>query len=126
MTIEAWTFSAKRAWENIGVKIITVTSGLIIISSVSWFCSRVLVLRGPNEGRLVLHYSLEWGIDMIHEWYFAFVLPAVWLAVTIADWVFAFGAYREDRYLSWTFLSLGSLWCIPWSMVLWHLIRINQ
>lgn len=105
---------------------VTIATSILVLTMSGWFGYRVLGLRGSSGGRLVLHYSVEWGIDAIQPWYWALVFPATWLIVTVVDLLWAFGVYREDRYQSWVFFSFALGWSIPWVMVLWHLIRINS
>jgi hypothetical protein len=126
MTFEAWLFSAKRAWQNPWVKTVTIVTVACVFSTTIWFCTRVIGLRTIDQGHLVLHYTIEGGIDAIRVWQAAFLLPLTWCLFTGLDLVWAFGVYREDAYQAWMFFMLALAWSIPWMFTLWHLIRINS
>lgn len=126
MTFEAWLFSAKRAWQNHWVKAVTIVTACLLLATTVWFSAKVISLRHVEGGQLVLHYSVELGIDAIRPWAWALFLPAVWLMVTVLDLLWAFGIYRDDVYQSWAFFGIALAWSIPWMLALWHLIRINQ
>lgn len=127
MTVEQWLFSAKRAWQDPWVKVVTITTLLFMVGGSAWFIARMAALHGQATGGLmVLHYNIYVGIDAIGPWGWIFLFPAAWLVLVMADLVWAYGIYREDLYQAWSFLLLAMLWSIPWMMALWHLVRINQ
>ena len=126
MTIEAWLFSAKRAWQDPWVKGVTLLTVLFVLGGVSWFITNIIPLRYASNGQLVLHYNIYVGIDALGAWGWLFVPPLVWVAVVALDIAWAFGVYREDIYQSWTFLLFAPLWSLPWMVALWHLVRINM
>jgi len=126
MTLEAWLFSAKRAWQDPWVRGVSlVTAALTLVVSL-WFCFQIFNVREHSQGLLVLHYNVYTGIDAIGSWGWAYLLPLAWLVFTAVDMAWAFGVYREDIYQAWTFILIAAAWSIPWMITLWHLVRINR
>lgn len=126
MTFESWLFSAKRAWQDPWVRGIAVLSSLCVLIASAWFSWQIVGLRHAPQGLLVLHYNVYFGIDALRAWGWMFVFPAVWILCTCIDLLWMFGVYREDLYQAWALLFLMIVWSIPWTMLLWHLVRINH
>lgn len=126
MTFEAWIFSAKRAWQDPWIKGVSLGTGVIVLLASIWFCAQIFRLRSTSTGLLVLHYNVYTGIDAIRPWGWGFLLPCIWLLVTLVDMAWAFGVYREDAYQAWAFVLIAAGWSIPWIMTLWHLVRMNS
>ncbi len=126
MTLAAWLFSAKRAWQDPWIKGVTVFTVVFGIIGSAWFIAHMLPLRHATHGRLVLHYSVYFGIDAIKPWGWLFALPVCWIVSVMIDVVWSLGVYREDAYQAWAILFVASISSIPWMMTLWHLIGINR
>ncbi len=126
MTIESWMFSAKRAWQNSWVKVVTISTAFFVLLGSAWFMMQMFFLHRLTGGSLVLHYNIYLGIDTIAAWGWAMMIPVVWILFTLVDFLWAFGVYRQDVYQAWAFLIIAALWSIPWMMTLWHLVVINR
>lgn len=126
MTIESWLFSAKRAWQDPWVKVVTIATTLFLLGGSGWFIANMIALRHQVLGPIVLHYNIYVGVDALGAWGWIFLFPVVWLGMLMADFAWAFGVYREDVYQAWCFFFLAAVWSIPWMMALWHLVKINQ
>jgi hypothetical protein len=78
-----------------------------------------------ERGFFVMHYNLYLGIDDVRSWPWLFVLPLIWISLTLADIGMAFGAYRIDAHLSLSLILLAFAWSLPWSGALFYLSHIN-
>lgn len=126
MTFETWLFSSKRAWQDLSIRIVALGTVAVLLMVNSWFIVHIIELREISNGMLVVHDNAYFGIDAVKPWPWTLLLPVLWITVTGVDLVWAFGVYRQDSYQSWTLFFIAMAWSIPWSMFLWHLIRINS
>ena len=126
MTFASWLFSAQRAWQNLSLRAVAVSTVVFALGISSWFVWQIIKLRHTANGLLVLHHNVYVGIDAIKPWWWAFGLPLVWLGCLSVDMLWAFGAYRKNAYQTWALLFVASAICVPYFLTLWQLIRINR
>ncbi len=102
----------------------TIAALAILTIVVTIFLVKVLPRRGAG-GTLVLHYNVYLGIDEVHDWYWIFLLPGVWLILTLADLFLAYGFYRKDKHLALSLILLAFFWGFPWTATLFYLSLAN-
>lgn len=120
----AWLFSAKLAWSRHWIKFATFAAlGLSVAGSI-WFLGRVVPIAEAS-GTFAYHYTIYFGIDDLRPWWWVFILPAVWVGMTIIDLLFAYGTYRKEPILASCLFAMAALWGIPWLFTLFYLALIN-
>jgi len=124
MRPDAWLFSAKLAWSRRWIKIASVLSMLLCLGGSAWFLARVLPVVKAS-GTFAYHYTIYFGIDDLRVWWWAFILPAAWIGLTLVDLAFAFGVYRKDAILASCLFATAALWGFPWLVTLFYLALIN-
>jgi hypothetical protein len=88
MILQAWLFSAKRAWQEPYVKVLTCLVFSLMLGGVSYFLWKMLPRVGVVPS-FVLHTNLYLGIDNVGSWRWLFLLPTVWVSVTVLDLLLA-------------------------------------
>lgn len=124
MFLEAWLFSARLAWRRSFFKWFFMLTLLMVIFGSAIFLWKLLSVRAES-GTFVLHYNIYLGIDEVRSWPWVFLLPSVWLALTMIDLAVAFGTYRYDPHFAISLLTFAFFWCLPWLVALYYLILTN-
>ncbi|MCK9360919.1 hypothetical protein M0Q28_01690 [Patescibacteria group bacterium] len=124
-TLDAWMLSARLAWGRPALRVASIAALSISIAVGLWFTAQVLPSAKAN-GTFAYHYNIYVGIDDLREWWWVFVLPGVWVGLTVADLLAAYGLYRTDDILARSLIILALLWSLPWSVALFYLTVINS
>lgn len=120
-----WLFSAKLAWRRRVLRYVTVVTCLLMVGMSGYYWARVLP-AGRKSGTVVYHYNIYFGIDDIRAWPWAFLLPAVWIALTSACLFWAFVSYHQDSQFSASLIVFSLLWSLPWMAALFYLTLLNR
>lgn len=124
MTFSAWLFSAKLAWGKPWMRWFSILALALPLLVGTAFIFQVAPAT-QARGNLVYHYNIYLGIDDVRAWWWAIVLPSVWLGLTLADLVVAYGVYRTDAYASAALVSFAFAWGLPWAGALFYLSLFN-
>jgi hypothetical protein len=124
MILQAWLFSAKRAWQEPYVKVLTCLVFSLMLGGVSYFLWKMLPRVGVVPS-FVLHTNLYLGIDNVGSWRWLFLLPTVWVSVTVLDLLLAFGWFRSDAAAAGVLLAFAAGWSLMWVLFLYHLALLN-
>jgi hypothetical protein len=73
-----------------------------------FFQLKKILASQPEVTAIPLHYNVFLGIDLIGQWYHAFILPLIGLVVVIVNFILAFALYSKKILISY-FLSFTSL-----------------
>lgn len=124
MTLNTWLLSAKLAWANPWPRWSSITATVLALGMSIFFLAKVVPVA-QQQGSIILHYNLYFGVDETRAWSWAFLIPGVWITGTLVDLVIAYGVFRTDFHISASLFALALLWGLPWSGVLFYLILIN-
>ena len=120
----AYFFSAKQAWQRPFFRWGAILALACVFAGSGYFLWKVWPAH-RQSGTIVTHYNIYLGIDQVSPWSWAWLLPGVWLAVTLADVALAYAMYRTDAYLAASLIVLACVWSLPWMGTLYHLTLIN-
>ncbi len=124
-SLDTWLLSARLAWGRPALRVMSIAALVISIAVGVWFVAQVLPSARAN-GTFAYHYNIYVGIDDLREWWWVFVLPGVWIGLTVIDLLAAYGLYRTDDILASSLIILALLWSLPWSVALFYLTVINS
>jgi hypothetical protein len=124
MRFSAWLFSAKLAWGKAWMRWMSLIALALPILVGGTFLFQVLP-GAQSRGNIVYHYNIYLGIDDVRAWWWAIVLPLVWLVLTLADIAVAYGVYRTDSHFSAALVSFAVAWGLPWAGALFYLSLFN-
>ncbi|MCC7357247.1 hypothetical protein IT408_01955 [Candidatus Uhrbacteria bacterium] len=124
MTLEAWKFSAKLAWQDRYLRIVGISTLLVFLGWTSFFAWR-LIPEGIRSGVLVMHYNIYLGIDDVRPWPWVFVSPFAYVGLYLLDLVIAAGIYRSDTIAARTIVTIGTVTGILWGISSFFLILVN-
>lgn len=124
MKPDAWLFSAKLAWDNLWIRWTSILTVLLVLGMSGFYLWNTLP-SAQEHGYFVMHYNFYLGIDDVRSWPWLFFLPVVWLVMTLADILVAYGFYRQDSHLSLSLILLAFAWSLPWAGALFYLSFIN-
>lgn len=124
MRASAWMFSARLAWQRPYFRWMSLTTLLLVAAGSAFFLWKVLPTR-THAGTVVLHYNIYVGIDEVRAWTWAFLLPSVWLLLTLIDLAVAYGSYRSDKHFAMSLMTFAFFWCLPWAGALFYLTLSN-
>ena len=117
-------FSAKLAWHRPLLRYVALGTLILVVAGSAAFFWRVIPARRA-AGTMVIHYNIYLGIDEVRGWGWVFLLPSVWLLLTLVDLWWAFGAYHHDPHLAASLVSLALLSALPCAGALYYLARMN-
>jgi len=125
MTWRRWFFSAKLAWQQKTLRVLTILTCLLsILVSGYYLWSVVPVAR--RSGTVVVHYNIYLGIDDVRSWPWVFLLPAIWLACTFIGLLWSYASYQHDPHLSVSLIVFAFFWSLPWIAALFYLSLLNR
>ena len=123
--LDAWAFSARLAWAKPWLRFASLAALVISVAVGLWFIAQILPSARAN-GTFAYHYNIYVGIDDLRAWWWVFVLPGLWVGLTIVDLILAYGVYRTDVILANSLVTLALLWSLPWCVALFYLTVINS
>ena len=118
-------FSAKLAWKRPLFKYGSVVLCLTIIVATAVFLMRVVPAARKN-GSFIMHYNIYFGSDDVRTWGWCFLLPAVWLTISLAALAWSFVSYQRDPHLAYSLMIVCLAWSLPWIGALFYLTLINE
>jgi len=80
----------------------------------------------PVDFPIILHYNVYFGVDVIGDWWQAYILPLISLAIMGLNVVLAHFFYnKEERMVSYILLLAALLVQISGAIAIGGIIRIN-
>lgn len=123
--LDAWALSARLAWAKPWLRFASLAALAISVAVGLWFIAQILPSARAN-GTFAYHYNIYVGIDDLRAWWWVFVLPGLWVGLTLIDLILAYGVYRTDVILANSLVTLALLWSLPWCVALFYLTVINS
>lgn len=96
----------------------------LFVNAVCWGALAFFIR--PVDFPIILHYNVYFGVDIIGDWWQAYFLPLIALAIMSVNIVLAYSFYKkEERIISYILLLAGLLVQVSGAIAIGGIIRIN-
>jgi len=99
------SFFAQDFFKNSAVR--WLLTGTLLLNLAGW--TFLVIFIRPVDFSIILHYNVYFGVDLIGDWWQAYVLPFMGVVFLIVNFILAYKFYKQkERIASYIFL-LASL-----------------